>query len=112
MISKGRNVSSLFPHVVKCVVVDSAEIRRLAHMYITHYAEFEPDVSNKEKLQYTKDIPGLVTACSMVQAALLCINHFQRDLENHNQLLRAHALRHISSIRLNVCVFVLLFFLR
>eukprot|EP01104_Vermistella_antarctica_P016550 TRINITY_DN564_c0_g1_i3.p1 TRINITY_DN564_c0_g1~~TRINITY_DN564_c0_g1_i3.p1 ORF type:complete len:976 (+),score=247.26 TRINITY_DN564_c0_g1_i3:106-3033(+) len=77
-MSKGKDVSGLFPYVVKNVVSDSLEIKRLVNNYVIHYAELEPD------------------------AALLAINSFQKDLKDHNQLVRGLALRVLSSIRLHV----------
>mmetsp|Transcript_21870 Transcript_21870/g.85714 ORF Transcript_21870/g.85714 Transcript_21870/m.85714 type:complete len:800 (-) Transcript_21870:787-3186(-) len=84
MISKGRNVSSLFPQVVKCVICPDVAVKQLVYMYLIHYAEFEQD------------------------AALLSINHFQKDLENHNPLIRAQALRVMSAFRLPVIVRILI----
>ena len=80
MISKGKDVSNLFPEVVKNVVCPNVEVKKLVYMYLIHYAEFQQD------------------------AALLAINTFQKDLDNPNQLIRAQALRVMSSIRLKVIV--------
>ena len=80
MISKGRNVSALFPDVVINVVCQGLELKKLVYMYLVHYAEFEPE------------------------ASLLSINTFQKDLDNPNQLIRAQALHVMSGIRLKVIV--------
>ena len=77
-ISKGRDVSSFFPNVVKNVVCQNVEVKRLVYMYLVHYAEFE------------------------TEAALLAINTFQKDLNAHNQLIRSQALRVMSSIRVKM----------
>ena len=45
MISKGRDVRSLFPNVVKNVVCDNNQVKRLVYMYLIHYAEFEQDLA-------------------------------------------------------------------
>lgn len=45
LISKGRDVSSLYPAVVKNVVSENLEIRKLVYMYLVHYAELEPEVA-------------------------------------------------------------------
>eukprot|EP01119_Soliformovum_irregulare_P017735 TRINITY_DN5315_c0_g6_i1.p1 TRINITY_DN5315_c0_g6~~TRINITY_DN5315_c0_g6_i1.p1 ORF type:complete len:1052 (+),score=400.87 TRINITY_DN5315_c0_g6_i1:2138-5293(+) len=78
MTSKGRDVSSLFPHVVKSVISKNVELKKMVYMFLVHYAEMEQD------------------------AALLAINSFQKDLGNSNQLIRAFALRVMSSIRVKI----------
>ncbi|EPY52372.1 AP-3 adaptor complex subunit Apl6 [Schizosaccharomyces cryophilus OY26] len=71
----GEDVSVYFPDVVKLVVSENPEIRRLVHIYLTHYAEFNPDL------------------------ALLCVNTIQKTLYDKNPLVRATAIRVMSSIR-------------
>jgi len=82
-MSKGQDVSALYPDVVKNVVCPNMTVKKLVYMYIVHYAELEPD------------------------PALLAINNFQRDMQNENQLIRALGLRVLSSIRLRVIVQVI-----
>jgi len=77
-ISKGRDVSSLFPDVVKNVVCQNIELKKLVYIYLVHYAE------------------------SQSETALLAINTFQKGLENKNQLIRSMALRVMSSIRVRL----------
>src|SRR3989338_5367420 len=77
-MSKGKDVSSMFPYVVKNVVAKDIEVKRLVYMYLVHYAEREPD------------------------AALLSIATFQKELKNSNQLVRAQSLRVMSSIRVPI----------
>lgn len=45
MISKGRDVSSFFPDVVKNVIVTNLEVRKLVYIYLLRYAEQEPDLA-------------------------------------------------------------------
>ncbi|KAL0095980.1 adaptin N terminal region-domain-containing protein [Phycomyces blakesleeanus] len=78
MISKGRDVSEFFPDVVKNVVAQNIEVRKLVYIYLLRYAEQEPDL------------------------ALLSINSFQKDLSDKNQIIRAMALRVMSGIRVPV----------
>lgn len=66
MITKGRDVSSLFPHVAKNVVTKNVELKKLVYMFLVHYAEQEQD------------------------AALLAINSFQKDLAASNQYIRGN----------------------
>ncbi|EJD49026.1 hypothetical protein AURDEDRAFT_85350 [Auricularia subglabra TFB-10046 SS5] len=74
-VSKGRNVSSFFPDVVKNVVSPNLEIRKLVYIFLIRHAESEPDL------------------------ALLSVNTFQKDLADPNPPIRAMALRVLSSIR-------------
>lgn len=78
MISKGRDVSEFFPDVVKNVVSQNIEVRKLVYIFLLRYAEQEPDL------------------------ALLSINSFQKDLSDKNQIIRAMALRVMSGIRVPV----------
>jgi len=84
MISKGRDVRTLFPNVVKNVICDNLQVKRLVYMFLIHYAEFEQDL------------------------ALLSINTFQKDLDNPSPLIRSQALRVLSSIRLKVITHILI----
>ena len=80
MLSQGIDVSGAFPSVVKNVVAPNNELKKLVHMFLVHYADVEPDV------------------------ILLSINTFQKDMRGPNQLIRASALRVMSSIRVRVIV--------
>jgi vesicle coat complex subunit len=35
----GKDVSNLFPHVVKCMETDSLELKKLVYLYIINYAK-------------------------------------------------------------------------
>ncbi|TGZ64248.1 hypothetical protein CRM22_006463 [Opisthorchis felineus] len=76
MVARGRDCSELFPSVVKNVVSKNPEIRKLVFAYLTRYAEEQQDV------------------------ALLSVSTFQRSLKDPNPLIRASALRVLSSIRI------------
>lgn len=80
MISKGKNASELFPAVVKNVASKNIEIKKLVYVYLVRYAEEQQDL------------------------ALLSISTFQRALKDPNQLIRASALRVLSSIRVPIIV--------
>lgn len=84
MLAKGRDVSDLFPAVVKNVASKNIEIKKLVYVYLTRYAEEKQDL------------------------ALLSISTFQRALKDPNQLIRASALRVLSSIRVTVIVPIML----
>lgn len=78
MIAKGRDASMLFPDVVKNVVSKNIELKKLVYIYLERYAEDQQDL------------------------ALLSISTFQRALKEPNQLIRAGALRVLSSIRVTM----------
>ncbi|XP_043235476.1 AP-3 complex subunit beta-2-like isoform X1 [Amphibalanus amphitrite] len=80
MVAKGRDASDLFPAVVKNVVSKNIEVKKLVYTYLVRYAEEKQDL------------------------ALLSISTFQRALKDPNQLIRANALRVLSSIRVPVIV--------
>ncbi|XP_055335329.1 AP-3 complex subunit beta-2-like isoform X2 [Paramacrobiotus metropolitanus] len=80
MVAKGKDASDLFPAVVKNVVSKNIEIKKLVYAYLVRYAEEQQDL------------------------ALLSISTFQRALKDPNQLIRANALRVLSSIRVPVIV--------
>jgi len=84
MLAKGRDVSDLFPAVVKNVASKNIEIKKLVYVYLSRYAEEKQDL------------------------ALLSISTFQRALKDPNQLIRASALRVLSSIRVPVIVPIML----
>ncbi|KAI8591375.1 adaptin N terminal region-domain-containing protein [Geranomyces variabilis] len=88
MMSKGKNVKSFFPDVVKLVASNSFELRKLVYIYLLRYADQEPDL------------------------ALLSINTFQKDLADRNPLIRAMALRVMSSIRVQVIVPIIMLALK
>ncbi|XP_012282049.1 AP-3 complex subunit beta-1 [Orussus abietinus] len=80
MVAKGRDASDLFPAVVKNVVSKNIEVKKLVYVYLVRYAEDQQDL------------------------ALLSISTFQRALKDPNQLIRASALRVLSSIRVSMIV--------
>ncbi|XP_066600233.1 AP-3 complex subunit beta-2 [Prorops nasuta] len=80
MVAKGRDASELFPAVVKNVVSKNIEVKKLVYVYLVRYAEDQQDL------------------------ALLSISTFQRALKDPNQLIRASALRVLSSIRVSMIV--------
>ncbi|XP_077593936.1 AP-3 complex subunit beta-1 [Stigmatopora nigra] len=80
LIAKGKNASELFPAIVKNVASKNIELKKLVYVYLVRYAEEQQDL------------------------ALLSISTFQRALKDPNQLIRASALRVLSSIRVTIIV--------
>jgi len=84
MVAKGKNASMLFPAVVKNVACKNIEVKKLVYVYLERYAEEQQDL------------------------ALLSISTFQRGLKDSNQMIRASALRVLSSIRVSIIVPIML----
>lgn len=80
MIAKGKDASELFPAVVKNVVSKNIEVKKLVYVFLQRYAEEQQDL------------------------ALLSVSTFQRALKDPNQLIRASALRVLSSIRVSLII--------
>jgi vesicle coat complex subunit len=65
MIAKGRNVSSLFPAVVKNVVSKNAEIKKLVYVYLVRYAEEEQDLALLSISTFQKALKvGQISRCT------------------------------------------------
>ncbi|VDN09763.1 unnamed protein product [Dibothriocephalus latus] len=95
MVARGKDCSDLFAAVVKNVVSKDPEVhsfavrlKKLVYVYLTRYAEEQQDL------------------------ALLSIATFQKSLKDPNQLIRACALRVLSSIRVPVIVPILMLAIR
>lgn len=78
MMSKGREIPEFFPDVVKNVMVQNLEVKKMVYIYLVYYADYNP-------------------ACREI--ALLSINSFQKDMSGMNPLIRGLALRVMTSIR-------------
>lgn len=79
-MTAGQDASGYFPQVVKLVVSKSFEVKKLAYSYLVKYSEGRPD------------------------DAIMCVNEFQKALGDSNPLVRAMALRVMSSIRVRMTV--------
>lgn len=77
MMTIGKDVSSLFPHMVKCMETNSIELKKLVYLYIINYAKSKADL------------------------AIMAVNSFQKDArEKGSPLLRALSLRTMGCIRI------------
>jgi len=67
----GRDVSKLFPHIVKCIETQDSELKKLVYLYIINYARVRPLES------------------------ILAVNSFKKDSgeRNINPLMRSLAVR-------------------
>lgn len=75
VMSKGENVSEFYPLVVQEITSEDETLRHLSYVYLVHYAEADPD------------------------SALMSVNTFQRSLSDPDPIVRALALKILSSIR-------------
>jgi AP-1 complex subunit beta-1 len=74
----GKDVSSLFPHVVKCMRTNNIELKKLIYLYIINYAKSKPDL------------------------IFLAIAAFNTDaLDKSSPIIRALAVRTIGCIRVD-----------
>mmetsp|Transcript_23909 Transcript_23909/g.23665 ORF Transcript_23909/g.23665 Transcript_23909/m.23665 type:complete len:873 (-) Transcript_23909:35-2653(-) len=72
----GKDVSALFPHVVKCMEINNIELKKLVYLYIINYAKTQPDL------------------------AIMAVNSFRKDARNpQSPLIRALAVRTMGCIR-------------
>ena len=72
----GKNVSSLFFSVMRCLQFNNIEIKKLVYLYIA---------------QYSRDLP---------EGAIMAINSFIQDVKDkHNSMVRAVAVRAMGCIR-------------
>lgn len=72
----GKDVSSLFPHVIKSMETANLDLKKLVYLYIINYAKSQPDL------------------------AILAVNSFRKDSRNPaNPLIRALAVRTMGCIR-------------
>jgi AP-1 complex subunit beta-1 len=77
MMTIGKDVSALFPHMVKCMETQSIEMKKLIYLYIINYAKSKPDLT------------------------IMAVNSFQKDArEKQNPLMRALAVRTMGCIRI------------
>ena len=77
----GKDVSPLFPHVIKCMRTTSIELKKLIYLYIINYAGAKPD------------------------QAILAVNAFHQDAtDKTSPLIRALAVRTMGCIRIEMIV--------
>ena len=74
----GKDVSALFPHVVKCMELPNVDLKKLIYLYIINYAKTQPDL------------------------AIMAVNSFRKDARNPSSpLIRALAVRTMGCIRVD-----------
>ncbi|KAF9436855.1 beta-adaptin [Entomortierella beljakovae] len=73
----GKDVSSLFPHVVKNMQTEDLEMKKLVYLYLMNFAKSNPDL------------------------VILAVNTFVRDTDDTNPLIRALAIRTMGCIRVD-----------
>eukprot|EP00698_Gefionella_okellyi_P003571 TRINITY_DN13360_c0_g1_i1.p1 TRINITY_DN13360_c0_g1~~TRINITY_DN13360_c0_g1_i1.p1 ORF type:complete len:942 (-),score=270.68 TRINITY_DN13360_c0_g1_i1:49-2697(-) len=76
----GKDVSLLFTDVLKCMITNDLELKKLVYLYLMNYAKSQPDL------------------------AILAVNSFVKDTKDTNPLIRSLAIRTMSSIRVEEIV--------
>eukprot|EP01087_Luapelamoeba_hula_P022112 TRINITY_DN7859_c0_g1_i4.p1 TRINITY_DN7859_c0_g1~~TRINITY_DN7859_c0_g1_i4.p1 ORF type:complete len:886 (-),score=168.97 TRINITY_DN7859_c0_g1_i4:206-2863(-) len=77
LMTVGKDVSPLFPDVVKCIRTTNLELKKLVYLYIMNYAKTQPET------------------------AILSVNAFVTDAQHPNPLVRALAVRTMGCIRVD-----------
>jgi len=80
LMTVGKDVSKLFPDVLKCITTTNLELKKLVYLYIMNYAR------NNEEM------------------AIMAVNTFQQDCSDPNPLVRALAIRTMGCIRVEKIV--------
>lgn len=70
MMSKGRDMSMFFPDVVKNVVSQSLEVKKLVYMFLVRYAEVKQELALLAINSFQKDMADKVPTSGM--AVLIC----------------------------------------
>ncbi|RKP06491.1 adaptin N terminal region-domain-containing protein [Thamnocephalis sphaerospora] len=73
----GKDVSSLFPDVLKNMQTDDLELKKLVYLYLMNYAKTQPEL------------------------VILAVNTFVKDTSDRNPLIRALAIRTMGCIRVD-----------
>ncbi|KAG5519240.1 hypothetical protein PMAC_002328 [Pneumocystis sp. 'macacae'] len=84
LMSHGIDVSEYFLSIIKNIAFSDLEIQKLIYIYITRYAEYDPNL------------------------ALLSINTIQKGLKHKNPLLRGMSIRVLSGIRVPAILKIIL----
>ncbi|RKP21083.1 hypothetical protein ROZALSC1DRAFT_27480, partial [Rozella allomycis CSF55] len=76
----GKDVSSLFADVIKCMQTEDIELKKLVYLYLMNYAKSQPEL------------------------VILVVNTLCKDTEDRNPLIRALAIRTMGCIRVDKIV--------
>ncbi|XP_025057189.1 AP-3 complex subunit beta-1-like isoform X3 [Alligator sinensis] len=117
VIAKGKNASELFPAVVKNVASKNIEIKKLVYVYLMRYAEEQQDlallsISTFQRALKNRSMEVLCcNGCYIswqqvagAESVVTCRKCTCTPCQDPNQLIRASALRVLSSIRVPIIV--------
>lgn len=113
MVAKGRDASDLFPAVVKNVVSKNIEVKKLVYVYLVRYAEEQQDLALLSISTFQRALKVTSFFSLFFVFLIWKVNYllfwFTQDimfvfLQDPNQLIRASALRVLSSIRVTMIV--------
>jgi AP-3 complex subunit beta len=111
MIAKGRDASDLFPAVVKNVVSKNIEVKKLVYVYLVRYAEEQQDLALLSISTFQRALKVPYFFLNSTQSTKLP-DFFFLHYQDPNQLIRASALRVLSSIRVPVIVPIMMLAIR
>lgn len=103
MIAKGKDAAELFPAVVKNVVSKNMEVKKLVYVYLMRYAEEQQDLALMSIATFQR---GLKVNTFEIDRRLIV------SPQDSNQLIRASALRVLSSIRVPTIVTIMMLAIR
>ncbi len=106
MIAKGKDAADLFPAVVKNVVSKNMEVKKLVYVYLMRYAEEQQDLALLSIATFQR---GLKVKENSSQKFFRL---FLFSYQDPNQLIRASALRVLSSIRVPTIVSIMMLAIR
>ncbi|VDO04267.1 unnamed protein product [Rodentolepis nana] len=113
MVARGKECSDLFAAVVKNVVSKDPEIKKLVYAYLVRYAEEQQDLALLSISTFQRSLK--VRFCVYIVIVHRCEErNFESFvyLKDANQLIRASALRVLSSIRIPVIAPILMLAVR
>ena len=101
----GKDVSMLFPHVVKCINTNDLELKKLVYLYVMNYAKSQPDLVILSVNTFVTVSDHLSTIlyffCPLEIILTDRISGIVQDATKHtNPLVRALAIRTMGCIRL------------
>ena len=106
MIAKGKDAADLFPAVVKNVVSKNMEVKKLVYVYLMRYAEEQQDLALLSIATFQRALK-----VSINQGEIHLIDRYLQ-LKDPNQLIRASALRVLSSIRVPTIITIMMLAIR
>lgn len=91
MMAKGRDVSDLFPAVVKNVAAKNVEVKKLVYVYLVRYAEEQQDLA----LLSISTFQRALKVCESVTTQLPCYSNHRIPISSFEQVLCVYCRRFV-----------------